>query len=132
MLIAFITLVLPTNLQALAVVIVGLGAGSTRSAGSSASVALTAALSPPGHSSTASRRSSRGRCRLDSGGHSGGLSGGRSGCSGLLDRSGAAAGAGAGVTTSPNGRAGHGESLASVVDAEVGIGVGGLVGAGEL
>ena len=65
------------------------------------------------------------------GDQSGGLG---SGCgSGLsLGRSGRLGTTGASGSTSPNGWSWHGESLATVVDAEVGVGVGGLVCAGEL
>lgn len=86
----------------------------------------TTALGPlSSAASTGSRSSSRSGL--------GGESGGSGSSRGVVGRgSRGRARAGGSRTSLPEGRAGHGESLAAVVDAEVGIWVRGLVGTGEL
>jgi hypothetical protein len=100
---------------------------STRGAALSTRKALSTALSVQGRAASLS-----GRLSSDwNGDQSGGLG---SGCGGdfFLGRSGRLRATGASSSTSPNGWSWHGESLATVIDAEVGIGIGGLVCAGEL
>jgi hypothetical protein len=108
------------RLQALGVPRVDGAASSLRAAvgtGESASTALSV------HSGTGRRRSSG---LLSSRLLSSGLLG-----SGGLSSGGLGGGSRAG-TAGPDGRAGHGELLEAVVDAEVGVLIGVLVGAGEL
>jgi len=85
--------------------------------------ALSAALCV--HSSTAS---SRGGSRSGNSGHGSGFGSGDL----FLGRCSGGAGVAGSSSTLPDSRSWHGESLAAVVDAEVGIGVGGLVCAREL
>jgi hypothetical protein len=110
---------LADSLVALGVVVVDLAAGKAIDAALGTREAVATALRPS--SGAASSRISGGS------GLSNGGEGGR-GSDLLVGLSGAAATG----TAGPDSRAGHGESLVSVVDAEVGVGVGGLVGTGEL
>jgi hypothetical protein len=110
------------SLFALGVVVVDLAASRASGAALGTREAVATALRP--FSSAASSRGSRG-----SGGS--GLSNSGEGGRGsdlLVGLSGAAATG----TAGPDSRAGHGEGLVSVVDAEVGVGVGSLVSTGEL
>jgi hypothetical protein len=120
---------------ALGVVVVHGLAGTSRAA-LGAREARSTALSP--ESSAASTTGSRGSLGRSSGrdadgGHGGGLSSSRRGSLffGWGGGSRAAGTTGSGSAL-PDSWAGHGESLAAVVDAEVGVGVGGLVSTGEL
>jgi hypothetical protein len=115
---------LASSLFALGVVVVDLVASQVRGTALGTREADATALRVD--SSAASSRGSRSR---GSGGS--GLSNGGKGGRGrdlLVGLSGAAATG----TAGPDSRAGHGESLVSVVDAEVGVGVGGLVSTREL
>jgi hypothetical protein len=122
------------NLEALGVPLVELLAGKACIAGlGSSPVDATTALAPRSSGNSASVASSLSRLssRLGDGRQGSGL---RSRGSLLASRGSGGRGAGtaAGRTASPDLGAGHGELLAAVVDAEVGVGVGGLVSAGEL
>lgn len=121
-------------LDTLGVPVVG-SLAATLGAALSTGEALATALSV--HGSAASSGGSllgRGsRSRSDNSGH-GGLSRGSGGGRGRGDLllGGSRGRATSGSTALPDSRAGHGEGLAAVVDAEVGVGVGGLVSTGEL
>jgi len=115
----------PRGLLALGVVRVDDLAGSS-GAGLGASEAGSSALSP--HRSTTSGWG-RSRSRLDGGDHGGGLAATSATASAAAA---ATASTSAGGTALPDSWAGHWESLATVVDGEVGVAVGCLVSAREL
>lgn len=91
--------------------------------------AIEASATALGPLSSAASSGSRSGSRSGLGGESGGSRSSR----GVVGRGGRGRTSAGGSSTSlPDGRTGHGESLAAVVDAEVGVWVRGLVGTGEL